>query len=119
MGSGKLKKITISGSSATITCGSNGGVYCEHCSDIFINGIIWDKCGNNMYAVKAGIECEYCHNFPLAKCTFQYSPIAVDFSEVTGYVIIENCKFLYNSVYGLRIINKVSGSHGQSRKYIS
>jgi len=111
MGSGKLKNITISGRNATIMCSSNGAVYCEHCSDIFINGIIWNNCGYSTYIVKAGIECQYCHNITITKCTFQYSSIAVDFPEVTGNMIFRSCKFLNNQVYGLRIINKVSVSY--------
>ena len=115
IGSGRLKNITISGNNATVMCNGSGAVYCEYCNDVFINGIIWDKCGHSMvYSVKAGVECDNCHNITLANCTFQYSPVAVDFSEVTGIMIIESCKFLYNTNYGLRIINKVSGSHGCS-----
>jgi len=46
IGSGNLHNLTITGNGATIMCNNSGGVYCMSCSDVIIEGITWDKCGD-------------------------------------------------------------------------
>jgi len=36
--------LTISGNGTTIMCNNSGGIYCESCSDVIIEGITWDEC---------------------------------------------------------------------------
>ena len=38
--------ITITGNGAIIMCNNSGGMYCKSCSDVIIEGITWDQCGD-------------------------------------------------------------------------
>ena len=59
LGSGNLHNITITGNGATIMCNNSGGVYCESCSNVTINGITWDQCS----ALNITGTTVHCYNF--------------------------------------------------------
>ena len=65
IGSGNLHNITITGNGATIMCNNSGGVYCESCSDVIIEGITWDECYTNPLLVKA-------ISISITNCVFWY-----------------------------------------------
>ena len=98
MGSGDLNNITITGNGATITCNNSGGVYCESCDNVVIEGITWDRCGDPNGTNIAGVTFNITSNISLLNCVFQYSQLwGVSFLEVSAYVNIERNTFLYNS----------------------
>ena len=61
---GSLNNITITGNGATIMCNNSGGVYCESCSDVIIEGITWDQCFTSRllsHALSINItRCNFC-----------------------------------------------------------
>ena len=73
--SGKLTDITITGNNVTIMCNYGGNVYCELCSNVKIEGITWDRCGDprpgSLYT--AGVKFSGISNISLVNCTFQRS----------------------------------------------
>ena len=82
MGSGDLNNITITGNGATIMCNNSGGVYCESCDHVVIEGITWDKCGDPNGENTAGVTF---NNITLVNSTFQHSQTqAVWLYEVSG-----------------------------------
>ncbi|XP_065891108.1 uncharacterized protein [Dysidea avara] len=99
MGSGDLNNITITGNGATtIMCNNSGGVYCESCDNVVIEGITWDRCGDPNGTNIAGVTFNITSNISLLNCTFQHSQIqAVSILKMSGYVVINKTEFLYNS----------------------
>ena len=98
MGSGDLNNITITGNGATISCNNSGGVYCESCDHVIIEGITWDKCGDLNGTNTAGLTFNIIGNISLLNCTFQYSQVwAVSLLETSGEIVIQRSSFLYNS----------------------
>ena len=77
MGSGNLHNITISGNGATIMCNNSGGVYCESCSDVIIEGITWDQCGDPNQPTIPGISFHHISNIVITKCIFQWFRVCI------------------------------------------
>ena len=100
MGSGDLNNITVTGGGATIMCNNSGGVYCESCDNVVIEGITWDRCGDPNGTNIAGVTFNITSNISLLNCTFQCSQIqAVSFLQVSGIVMVENCDLLSNKMH--------------------
>jgi len=100
MGPGNLTNITVSGNGATVMCNNRGGVHCESCANVIIEGITWDKCGDqNVGFGAAGITFDTMSNLSLISCTFQYSnhTWAVALYAVSDNILIHNCNFLSNN----------------------
>ena len=98
MGSGDLNNITIAGNGATIMCNNSGGVYCESCDHVVIEGITWDRCGDPNGTNAAGLAFRIISNILLLNCTFQYSQVlAVCFLEASKEIVIQRSSFIYNS----------------------
>ena len=100
MGSGNLHNITITGNGATIMCNNSGSVHCESCSDVIIEGITWDKCGDPSKPNISGILFEHITNLMIFRCVFQWSRVcsAVNLSTPEGHISILASMFLYNSI---------------------
>ena len=96
-GSGNITDITITGSNVTIMCNNSGSVYCESCSNVKIEGITWDRCGNASGTNIAGVTFTEASNISLVNCTFQHSQAAaVTLLNVYGKININDCDFLSN-----------------------
>ena len=94
IGSGHLNNIKIIGNGVTIMCNNNGSVYCEHCNNVIIDGITWDKCGNLNGRNNAGVTFDVASNVSLSNCTFQHFLInAVSLLRVSGNILLEYCNF--------------------------
>ena len=72
-GSGNLTNITITGSDVTIMCNYKGSVYCESCSNVKIEGITWDGCGDPNGTNIAGVTFNDTSSISLVNYIFQYS----------------------------------------------
>ena len=118
-GSGNLTDITITGSNVTIMCNNSGSVYCESCSDVKIEGITWDRCGDLNGTNVAGVTFNSTNNISLAHCTFRHSmqTAAVYFLKVSGTASISNCNFLSNCGAGLYIHDSNIIYFGMSDSY--
>jgi len=97
-----LTNITISGNGATIMCNNSGNVSILYSSNIVIEGIIWDQCGNTTAQSMdtIGIGLRDISNLTISSCTFQHFGvcIAVFVSVTSGYAQVKNSTFLYNHV---------------------
>ena len=101
-----VNNITIRGQGNTIVmCNNSGVVSCENCSDVVIEGIIWDQCGNsqtfgtNLYH-NGGIILHTISNLTVQNCTFQHSKVrALSLIAVTGFVYVKNSYFVNNANY--------------------
>ena len=96
MGSGDLNNITITGNGATIMCNNSGGVYCESCDHVVIEGITWDKYGDLNGENTAGVTFNGTANVALVNSTFHYSSTAVIFYDVSGTISLTNMNFTSN-----------------------
>ena len=99
-GSGNLTDITITGSNVTIMCNYSGSVYCESCSNVKIEGITWDSCGDPTNGTNiAGVIFNGISNISLVNCTFQHSKSsAVYFLGASENVNVNHCNFLSISI---------------------
>ena len=88
IGSGDLNNITITGNGGTtIMCNNSGGVYCESCDNVVIEGITWDRCGDPNGADTAGVTFNGTTNIVLVNSTFQYSQTqAITLYDVSGTI---------------------------------
>ena len=98
IGSGNLHNITITGNGATVMCNNSGGVYCESCNDVIIEGITWDQCGDpNKDNMVAGIHLTDVHNFKIENCYLQSFKIcALSLDPCCGDIIVKNTTFDFN-----------------------
>ena len=98
MGSGNLTNISLIGSGATLTCNDSGGVQCEQCDNVIIEGITFDRCGYGNYTnVVQGVKFNNGANVSFINCTFQNSEVvALYLANVYGNVVIDHCNFLSN-----------------------
>jgi len=111
LGSGSLYNITITSNGATIMCNNSGGVYCELCSDVIIEGITWDQCGDpNKEDIVAGVYFAVAHNIKIERCIHYGSQVcAVGISHGSSNIVIRNTTFSSNIVKKLPIGDGCSG----------
>ena len=93
----------------TVICFNDSGLKMECCNNLTIDGITWIACG-----AKDTVDVNYKYdkyrkdipvlaianfsNLTLQKCSFHYSKgQAVHLTVVSGYVSINNCKFINNN----------------------
>jgi len=102
IGSGNLNNITITGNGATILCNNSGGVYCESCSDVIIERITWDQCGDpNKEDTVAGVYFAFAHNIKIQNCILQRSKVcALVINQASSNITIRNSNFLENVIRG-------------------
>ena len=116
-GSGNLNNIIITGNhGTTVMCNNSGAVLCDTCSNVFIEGITWDQCGNISDPYSPGIGFNTVSNISIRNCIFQYSKVcsAVSITDTTGAIDIVNSTFMSNGSpspcdsYSLKIITSYS-----------
>ena len=100
---GNLSNITIVGRIATVVCNNSGIFTCVYCSNVVIQGITWDQCGNPNHPI-------YIHafgfmevtNISIVTCTFQFSKVCktvtLQLSLSSSCVELRNSKFLFNQI---------------------
>ena len=103
IGLGNLSNITITGNRATIACNNSGIFTCLHCSNVMIQGITWDQCGNPDHPIYVyAIGFIGVTNVSIVACTFQFSTVCktviLQLSLLSGYVRVRDCRFLFNYV---------------------
>ena len=93
-----LEDIVIMGyDNPTISCNNTGGIYFENCNNCTIIGLTWENCGTKNDS-KPVIELHNSSDIIIQNCTFKHSVTQVlVFSEVSGDVTINNCKFAFNN----------------------
>lgn len=99
-----LNNITVIGNNITVRCNNNGIVTCVNCSNVLIQGITWDQCGNpNSHNVTYAIGFKSASDVSIRACTFQYSKVCtvIFLQLLSGYVEVHNSKFLFNHVTNL------------------
>ena len=98
-----LTNVTITGyNNATIDCNNNGGLRFTSCSNVTIEGIIWEQCGSNKESDLANpvIKFHKTSNVMIQNSKFQYSVgQAVVLTEISENVMINYCEFVNNSKY--------------------
>ncbi|XP_065919072.1 uncharacterized protein [Dysidea avara] len=111
MGSGNLHNITITGNGATVKCNNSGSVYCKSCSDVIIEGITWEQCGDpNKEETVAGLYFAGAHNITIEGCTYHGSQVcALGISQVSSNIIIRNTNFSSNIIKKQPITDGCSG----------
>ena len=100
-----LRNITISSNdSATVMCSNVGNVVFYACSDVTIEGITWDQCGD---INDPGVAIDAASNISIKDCTFKNSKacIAVCINSSGGSVYVANSKFMYNSISNASLCN--------------
>ena len=93
-----LNNVTILGNGATVMCNHTGSVNCRFCSNIKLEGIIWDQCANSDFI--AGISFILASNISISMCTFQYSNACASaiVLMISGSIVVQRCQFLFNHV---------------------
>ena len=82
-------------------CNNNGIFVCLYCSNVVIQGITWDQCGDPSHpSLTIAIGFAAAINVSIVRCTFQYSKVCtVLFLPLSsGFVKIHNNRFLFNHV---------------------
>ena len=99
-----INNITIRGhvqGNNIVMCNNTGGVSCNNCSDIVIEGITWDQCGDLQWKdIYGGINLHTTSNVIVQNCTFQHSKVrALSLITVSGFIYIINSYFVNNANY--------------------
>ena len=95
-----INNITIRGQGNTIViCNNTGVVSCNNCSDVVIEGITWDQCGDlRKKDIYAGINFHTISNLTVQNCTFQHSKVrALSILTLSGFFHIVSSCFIHNS----------------------
>ena len=100
-----LDAITIRGQGSTIVmCNNTGRVSCNNCSNVVIEGITWDQCGDPNQQNRAdpnafgGLNFINITNLSINNCTLQNSRVrALSLYLVAGSINISNTQFLNNA----------------------
>ena len=101
IGSRSINNITImSNNGATVMCNNTGTVSCYICTDVTLQGITWNQCGDPKNPQVAGIAFTVVTNIFIINCTFQEFKIcnSVFISRPAGVVNILNSKFMFNMI---------------------
>ena len=95
-----INNITITGQGNTIVmCNNTGVLSCNNCSDVAIEGITWDQCGDiQKKDIYGGINFYTISNLTAQNCTFQHSKVrALSIVTLLGSIHIVNCCFIHNA----------------------
>ena len=94
--------ITIVGNEVTVICNDTGSLRCLYCSNVVIQGIIWDQCGNpNDLVIPYAIGFRTAANVTIMECTFQYSKLCTVVNVYllsSGFLKVHDSRFLFNHV---------------------
>ena len=96
-----LNNITITGDGIIVMCNNSGVVVCENCTNVLVQGIIWDQCGipDHPFLFNA-VYFRASSNVVIIECTFQHSKTCgvLTISLVSGFVAVKDSKFLFNII---------------------
>ena len=95
-----INNVTIRGQSNTIVmCNNTGGVSCNNCSNVVIEGIRWDQCGDPQRKnIRGGMNFHVISNLTVQNCTFQHSKLrALSIHAPSGFIYIINSQILCNA----------------------
>ena len=95
-----LNAITIRGQGNTIVlCNNTGGVFCNNCSNVVIEGIIWDGCGDpQTRKLPGGVTFNQLTNLFIKNCAFQHSKLrALYLQSISGLLQLVDTQFSFNS----------------------
>ena len=99
-----LNNITVTGNGVTVACNNSGIFTCLYCSNVIIQGITWDQCGdpnhpNNTHAIGFKVAI----NISIIACTFQHTKacFVVLLPLSSGFVNVHDSRFLFNRVINL------------------
>ena len=99
-----LNNITITGNKVTVECNNTGVFSCRYCSNVVIQGITWDQCGDPTHPIFIhAIGFRVAMNVSIIGCTFQHSKVChtVLLPLSSGFVEVRNSRFLFNHVTDL------------------
>jgi len=97
-----LNTIAIKGQGNTIVmCNNTGGVSCNNCSNVVIEGIVWTACGDpKNRLISGGIDFKEIENLSINNCTLQFSKIrALSLHGIAGVIKVTNAHFMFNANY--------------------
>ena len=105
-------------------CNNTGGVSCNNCSDVVIEVITWDKCGNsqikNLYG---GINFHTISNLTVQNCIFQHSKVrALSILTLSGFIQIINSCFIHNAntdIITCGLVAKTGFIHCVTENYVA
>ncbi|XP_065911404.1 uncharacterized protein [Dysidea avara] len=103
-----LNAITIRGQGNTIVmCNNTGGVSCNNCSNVVIEEITWDGCGDpGEKLISGGIDFNGIENLSVNNCILQFSKVrALSLRKVSGIVKIANTRIMFNANYEMIYCN--------------
>ena len=108
-----LNNIIIIGNRVTVSCNNSGIFTCVYCSNVIIQGITWDQCGdpnhpNNTHAIGFRVAI----NISIIECTFQYTKacFVIFLPLSSGFLNVHDSRFLFNQVINLSQCS--NGFHG-------
>ena len=99
-----LNNITIAGNNVTVECNNTGIFSCRYCSNIVIQGITWDQCGDPSHPTfTEAIGFRVAMNVSIIRCTFQHSKVCfvIWLPLSSGFIEIRDSRFLFNHVTDL------------------
>ena len=106
-----VKNIKITGSNnSIIMCSSRGGLSCDSCSNVFIEYVVWDRCGSTerLGDLPGGVYFSNVRVITITNSTFQHSVVhGLAISSPTGRITILNSNFSFN-----HILSNCSTTHG-------
>ena len=98
----RLNNITITGNNGAVVMYNNTGtILCDMCSNVTIEAITWDRCGDITNPNTGGVVLNSTSNISIINCTFQYftmSCTTVYLSYPAGDINLINSKFMFNTV---------------------
>ena len=98
----RLSNITITSSKGTtVMCNDTGSLYCSVCSNVTVEVITWDQCGNINVSLQSGITfLNAVSSISIINCTFQYFKVcsAVYINGLVLTVNVVNSKFMFNAI---------------------
>ena len=120
-----INAITIRGQGDTIVmCNNTGGVSCNNCTNVVIEGITWDQCGDyRRKDIYGGLKFHVISNFTVQNCTFQHSKLrALSINSPSGFIHIINSQLLHNAssdIITCGMVAKTGFKHCVTKDYVS
>ena len=96
-----INAITIRGQgNTTVMCSNNSRITFKNFSNVVIEGITWDGCGDPKIIANGGINFERIANLSIRNCTLQFSKSrALTIWTVSGFIEMIDTQVKYNANY--------------------
>ena len=96
-----INVITIKGQgNTTVMCSNNSRITFRNFSNVVIEGITWDGCGDTKIIVNGGINFERITNLSIRNCTLQFSKSrALTIWSVSGFIEMIDTQVIFNANY--------------------